>query len=67
LTDLPRGIGPGFRPRSSDSAFSVCAISDSICGIAAAAVSYCVRACSTFIFDTWPYWNFSSKSRRDSP
>ncbi len=37
---VPRWIGPGFRPSRTESAFSVCAICDSICGTTPAAVSY---------------------------
>ena len=66
-TDLPRGIGPGLRPSSTDSAFSVCAICDSINGICTAAVSYCDCTCETCICDTWPYLNCSWNRRTDSP
>ena len=43
--DLPLWIGPGLRPRRIERAFSVWAIWASICGMAAAAVSYWVLAC----------------------
>ena len=61
--DFPRSTGPGLRPSRMDRAFSVCAICDSTPGIAAAAVSYWERACSTFIRETTPYWCCSSNSR----
>jgi len=52
--DLPRSIDPGFLPSRTERAFSVCAIRDSIPGIADAAVSYWERACSTFILEMTP-------------
>ena len=65
--ESPRGMGPGLRPRRSERAFSVRPIADSMPGIAAAAVSYCVRACSTVMRDTKPCSCCSSKSLTDSP
>lgn len=59
-------MGPGFVPSRTDSAFSVCAICDSICGICAAAVSYCDWACETVICEVCPYLNCSWYSFTDS-
>ena len=58
-------MGPGLRPNKRQMPFSVWAICISICGIVTAAVSYCVRACSTVMRLTCPYLFCNSKSFTD--